>query len=328
MIISISLLAPSPRITKERAEAWEAREVGEPEPAHVCQGDCLPAFASSSSHTHLARLGMAKLGRGFPHTTPPSSSSGENVDFGFSFSLCFFSFIFFCENGENEGGREGEYHIGHMSLFHIRIRCGISPTAPSHTTRLRLSLPNPHYRARWDQAFFFVIVSSESPPSVRHPRPVYVYVPRRTHPSGSLLLAPLTSFFFSSSLLSHALSLCLSTTAGFLFPSPSGSAPPSRPNRTLNWEGRASPFYLHFAHQFTAFFFLLIFRFSSQQPTNRPHKQKQPMIHVFLFAIHRNDLSPVPLDSAFPSYFCTHISFSFLHFFFLSNAYIPNVCDS
>lgn len=130
MIISISLLAPSPRIQEgARGGVGGAREPR----LHMCQleGDCLPVFASSSSHTHLARLGMARLRRGFPHT---HHHHRGRTSIRISFSLCFFFLHFFARMERMPVKGEGEYHIGHMSLFHIRIRCGISPTAPSHTT--------------------------------------------------------------------------------------------------------------------------------------------------------------------------------------------------
>lgn len=104
----------------------------------------------------------------------------------------------------------------------------------SHTTTTTFAEPT--LPRALGPGLFFVIVSSESPPSVRHPRPVYVYVPRPPHtpPSGSLLLAPLTSFSFFFLLLLR----CFLMPFHFVFPhyggfslplpSPSGSAPPRR----------------------------------------------------------------------------------------------------
>lgn len=259
MIISISLLAPSPRITKERAEAWEARE----------SRDCTCVKATACLRSRRRRLltltSLVLEWRGWDPTPP--SSGNVNSDF----VLALFFFLHYFSNGENEG----EENIVHMSLSYPMRHFTHRPT-------LRLSL-NPHYRcgyygARAGTRPFFVIVSSESPPSVRHPRPVYV--PAAHPPQAPFFSRPSLPFFSSSSLLSHALSLCLSTTADFLFPSPSGSAPPRRVRVTQ-----------------TVYISLINLPFSSSHlsvflsATNRPHKQKQPMIHVFLFAIHRNDLA-------------------------------------
>lgn len=92
---------------------------------------------------------------------------------------------------------------------------------------------------------------------------------------------------------------------GFSLPLPSGSAPPRRVRVTQ-----------------TVYISLINLPFSSSHlsvflsATNRPHKQKQPMIHVFLFAIHRQRSRLFHLIPPFPSYFCTHISFFFSSFFF------------
>lgn len=253
---------------------------------HVCQGDCLPVFASSSSHTHLARSGMAKLG--IP--TPPPSATSIRI----SFSLCFSFILFFLSsNGENEG--DGEYHYrSYESLSYPNpMRHFTRRTVPHYDYDFRW--PNPHsgyrcgyYGARWDQAFFFVIVSSESPPSVRHPRPVYVYVPRPPHtplriPSSR---APLTSFFFHLFLLLR----CFLMPFHFVFPLRRifSSPPPLRIRLAPPRRVRVTQ---------TVYISLINLPFSSSHlsvflsATNRPHKQKQPMIHVFLFAIHRNDLA-------------------------------------
>lgn len=111
-----------------------------------------------------------------------------------------------------------------------------------------------------------------------------------------------------------------STMADFSLPLPSGSAPPRRVRVTQ-----------------TVYISLINLPFSSSHlsvflsATNRVRtSKKQPMIHVFLFAIHRQrsrlfHLIPPSLHTS------AHIShpfslFSFLHFFFCL-MHIPNVCD-
>lgn len=152
MIISISLLAPSPRITKERAEAWEARESRDC--TCVKATACLRSRRRLLTHTSLVLEWRGWGGDSHTTTPPSSSSSGENVDFGFSFSLCFFFLHFFFARMERMPvkGKENII-IGHMSLFISESDAAFHPPHRP-TLRLRLSLPNPHYRARWDQAFF------------------------------------------------------------------------------------------------------------------------------------------------------------------------------
>lgn len=105
MIISISLLAPSPRITKERAEAWEARE------SRDCT--CVKATACLRS-----RRGLLTTERGDPHTI-----IGERR-FGF---VLFLHFFFVClEWRELEG-----------DIFHIRNGIALFQRTRTHTTTLR-----------------------------------------------------------------------------------------------------------------------------------------------------------------------------------------------
>lgn len=141
-------LTPHPKSPNTGRSARRRGRRARAETAHVSRR--LPACVRIVVFSHTPRSSWnGEVGEGIP--THPPSSSGENVDFGFSFSLCFFFLHFFFARMERMKGKENII-IGHMSLFHIRIRCGISPAAPSHTTTfaeptLPLRLLR---RARWD----------------------------------------------------------------------------------------------------------------------------------------------------------------------------------
>lgn len=266
MIISISLLVPIHEYRKERAEAWEAREVGEPEPAHVCQGDCLPAFASWSSH-HRAR--------GSPHHHRRTSVRIRS----------FPSFFFVCLEW-----REGD-------IFHIRSGIALFQRTRTHITNITMRLkthtkPRRLRRALWTRPFragqenvfrsasardLFAVdtTSLVRLPSVRHPRhSVRVRAPPHTPLPPSLLLArpsvsfPLPYFFFVA-FFSCPFHSVFSTMADFfLFPLPSRSATRSRRVRVTRTD------ILHFrSHQFNFSNFSSVFlSLCNQHPV--PHKQK------------------------------------------------------
>lgn len=317
---------PDPRIQEgARGGVGGAREPR----LHMCQGDCLPnAFASSSSSHTPRSFWNGEVGDS--HTTTVG-----NVNSDFVLSLFSFILFFLSSNGENEGEGEGEYHIGDMSLFSYPnpMRHFTHRTIPHYDYDFRW--PNPHYGARAGTRPFFrdrlIRVSpfcSPPTPSVRVRAPPAAHTPLRI-PSSR---APLTSFFL---LLLRCFLMPFHFVfphyGGFSLPLPSGSAPPRRvafespePNpelgRTRAPRALLSTTFRSSIYRLFSFFSSFGFPLSNQP---RPHKQKQPMIHVFLFAIHRQRpryFSPVPSDfPQFPLHIPSahHISYIlFLLFFF------------
>lgn len=220
MIISISLLAPSPRITKERAEAWEARESRD----CMCVSRRLPAFASWSSH-HRAR--------GSPHHHRRTSVRIRS-----------FPSFFFCVS-RMERRRYLSYPKRHCALStHPYPHYDITMRLKTHTKprRLRRALwTRPFRRAGQENVFrsasardLFAVdtTSLVRLPSVRHPRhSVRVRAPPNSPLPPSLLLArpsvsfPLPYFFFVA-FFSCPFHSVFSTMADFFsFPSPQDPPP-------------------------------------------------------------------------------------------------------
>lgn len=121
MIISISLLAPSPRIQEgARGGVGGAREPR----LHVSRR--LPACVRVVVFSHTPRSSWnGEVEEGIPTHPPSSSSSGENVDSDFRSLFVFFLHFFFARM-ERMKGREYRSYESFISdaAFH----------PPSHTT--------------------------------------------------------------------------------------------------------------------------------------------------------------------------------------------------
>lgn len=279
----------------------------------MCQGDCLRVVVFSPPS------------EGIP--TPSSANVGSDS---------FFSFIFFCVS-RMERRRYLSYPKRHCALStHPYPHYDITMRLKTHTKprRLRRALwTRPFRRAGQENVFrsasardLFAVdtTSLVRLPSVRHPRHsvrVRARPPHTPLPPSLLLARPSVSFplpyFFFVAFFSCPFHSVFSTMADFFsFPSPQDPPPVRVASESPKLSTFRSSIYL---------FLLLIFRFSSQQPTVRTSKSTHDPCIFIRHSPQRSRL--FHLIPPFPSYFCTHISFIFSSFFFLSNAYIPNVCD-